>query len=146
MPPRGRPSGRASLPIAARPAPACWPGPRSISLLAAAGVDRQLVREWTVTARWPAASPAADQARALGHSLAATSADLRGALPAQTGAQVRARLRTPPDLRFLAAESAAVGGVPATLTPVERARCRVARLRATAEAGLLRVLDAPCGD
>ncbi len=133
-------------PLAARLARAFWPGPLTIALPAAAGVDPRLTRDGTVAVRWPAASPAADLARALGRPLTATSANLPGAPPERTGAEVRASLRTPPDLPFFVVEGAAVGGVPSTVVSIEVRRCRIVRLGAIAEADLLRVLDAPCRD
>ncbi|HOU91414.1 MAG TPA: Sua5/YciO/YrdC/YwlC family protein [Polyangiaceae bacterium] len=143
---RGAPLVLEIPPLAARLARAFWPRPLTIALPPAAGVDPRLTRDEMVAVRWPAASPAADLARALGRPLTATSANLPGAPPARTGAEVRASLRTPPDLPFFVVEGAAVDGVPSTVVSIEGRRCRIVRLGAIAEADLPRVLGAPCRD
>ncbi len=128
--------------IAARLARAFWPGPLTIALPAAAGVDRRLTREGTVAVRWPSASPAADLARVLGRPLTATSANPPGEPPARSGAEVRASLRTPPDLPLYVVDGVASGGAPSTLVSIEDGRCRIVRVGVITEVALVRALDA----
>ena len=60
---------------------AYWPGPLTILLAANPGLSPRITRDGKVGVRVPGPSPAADLARAFGHPLTATSANLSGEPP-----------------------------------------------------------------
>ncbi|MBN2197499.1 MAG: threonylcarbamoyl-AMP synthase [Polyangiaceae bacterium] len=132
-------------PVAERLAQEFWPGPLTIALAAAPGVDPRLILNGTVAVRWPSDSPALSLARSLRRPLTATSANEPGKPPGRTGGEVRAMLRTPVGMRLRVVEGTAAGGVPSTVVAIEHGKCRIIRLGAIGEAALLRVLSPYCG-
>jgi L-threonylcarbamoyladenylate synthase len=80
----------AELPVLAlRLADAFWPGPLTIVLPAAAGLDARLLAGGTIAVRLGADSPAARLAQALGRPLTATSANPPGTPPARHAGEAR---------------------------------------------------------
>lgn len=65
-------------PLASRLADSFWPGPLTIALPAASGVDPRLTLDGSLAVRLPAPSAATELARALGRPLTATSANPPG--------------------------------------------------------------------
>ncbi len=65
-----------------------WPGPLTILLAAKPGLSPRLTRDGKVGVRVPGPSPAADLARAFGHPLTATSANLSGEPPLRSAAEL----------------------------------------------------------
>jgi tRNA threonylcarbamoyl adenosine modification protein (Sua5/YciO/YrdC/YwlC family) len=103
-----------------------WPGPLSIALPAAHGVDERLVVDKSVAVRIPGPSPALDLVRAFGAPLTATSANLAGEPALCTAAEVHALLGLRcPDLFVMS--DAAPGGPPSTLVRLENGRWVVLR-------------------
>ncbi len=133
-------------PLAARLADAFWPGPLTIALPAAAGVDPRLVLDGSIAVRLPAASPAAELARELGRPLSATSANQTGE-PAPTSSRtVRASFADAlADGRLVVVDGWAPGGAPSTVVVVAGDHARVVRAGAIETHRLEAVLGAPLG-
>ena len=115
-------------PLAERLALAFWPGPLTIALAAAPGVDARLLVEGTVAVRLPGESAAAALASAHGGPLTATSANAPGEPPAVDADEVR-RAFAPAvakgDLHV--APGRAQGGAPSTIVTVSGEDWRVVR-------------------
>jgi L-threonylcarbamoyladenylate synthase len=77
-------------PLAARLADAFWPGPLTIALAAAPGMNGRLLLGGMLAVRLAGPSPAAELARAFGRALTATSANPPGEPPTADSARVRA--------------------------------------------------------
>jgi len=89
------PSARVAAEVALPPSEAAqalmeahWPGPLTLLLKARAGLSPRLVRDRKVGVRVPGPSPAATLARAFGHALTATSANLTGEPPLRDAAEL----------------------------------------------------------
>lgn len=95
-----------------------WPGPLSIALPAAPGVDERLVVDHSVAVRIPGASPALDLVRAFGAPLTATSANFAGEPPLCTAAEVQALLGSR-CVELVVMSGSAPGGPPSTLVRLE---------------------------
>jgi L-threonylcarbamoyladenylate synthase len=107
---------------------AFWPGAFSIALPARAGLDPRLTLDDRVAVRVPGPSQAADLAREFGKPLTATSANLPGAPPATTDAEVLGMLSDAVARGFLVvAPGKSPGGLPSTLVLLEAERVRVVR-------------------
>jgi tRNA threonylcarbamoyl adenosine modification protein (Sua5/YciO/YrdC/YwlC family) len=115
-------------PVAERLARAFWPGPLTIALPAAPGVDPRLLVEGTVAVRLPGESAAAALALAHGGPLTATSANAPGEPPTIEADEVR-RVFAPAvakgDLHVLPGR--AQGGAPSTIVTVSGEDWRVVR-------------------
>lgn len=120
---------------------ALWPGPLSIALPAAPGVDRRLAPNGTIAVRDPGPCPARELARAFGRPLTATSANQPGAPPATRDAEVRAAFGPAvEDGRLVVVPGQSPGGPPSTLVVVDGATVRLLRPGAVAESALTGVL------
>ena len=93
------PSAEAVAEVALHPSPeakalmaAHWPGPLTLLLSAKPGLSPRLVRDGKVGVRVPGPSPAAALARAFGHPLTATSANLSGEPPLRAALDLPATL------------------------------------------------------
>ena len=115
-------------PLAERLAQAFWPGPLTIALPAAPGVDRRLLVEGTVAVRLPGESAAAALVLAHGGPLTATSANAPGDPPATDAEQVT-RAFAPALARgdLHVTTGRALGGMPSTIVTVEGESFRVVR-------------------
>jgi L-threonylcarbamoyladenylate synthase len=128
-------------PIAERLAEAFWPGPLTIALAAAPGVDPRLLVDGTVAVRLPGQSAAL--ALTLGHRgpLTATSANAPGEPPATDGEEVR-RAFAPAvargELHVVAGR--AKGGAPSTIVTVAGEDWRVVRIGAVSPERIQAVL------
>lgn len=98
---------------AARLAAAFWPGPLSLVLPAAPGLDSRLVVDGYVSLRVAGPSLAAELVEAFGRPLTATSANLTGRPPCCTPAEVRAQLPDTEALHVVAGDCP--GGAVSTL-------------------------------
>ncbi len=125
-------------PAAARLASAFWPGPLSIALEAAEGVDQRLVHEGRIAARVPGPSDAASLVHAFGRAVTATSANLAGQPPSVNADEVRRAFAAADDL--LLVEGQAPGGAPSTVVVFDGERWSVARHGAITESDLRRAL------
>jgi L-threonylcarbamoyladenylate synthase len=115
-------------PIAERLADAFWPGPLTIALEAAPGVDPRLLLEGTVAVRQPGASAAAALALAHGGPLTATSANAPGEPPATDADEVaRAFPSAVASGDLYVAAGRARGGAPSTIVTVSGEHWRVVR-------------------
>jgi L-threonylcarbamoyladenylate synthase len=135
-----------SLPsLAHRLADAFWPGPLTIALPAAAGVDPRLVVDGTVGVRLPGPCPARDVCEALGGALTATSANPHGQPPPTRAEAVRSAFPSAiADGRLFVLDGECPGGLPSTVVVVHAATLVVAREgavpRADIEAAVRRAL------
>jgi L-threonylcarbamoyladenylate synthase len=122
-----------------------WPGPLSIALPAASGVDVRLAPNGTIAVREPGPCPARTLARAFGRPLTATSANQPGAPPAVHDAEVTAAFGAGIESgRLVVVPGRSPGGPPSTLVVVEPGSVRVLRAGAVPASALTDVL-APLG-
>jgi L-threonylcarbamoyladenylate synthase len=122
-------------------AAALWPGPLSIALPAAPGLDPRLAPSGTVAVRDPGPSPARELARAFGRPLTATSANRPGAPPAVRDAEVASAFgEALADGRLVVVPGEAPGGLPSTLVAVAGTTVRLLRAGAVPTAALSEVL------
>jgi L-threonylcarbamoyladenylate synthase len=122
-------------------AAALWPGPLSIALPVAPGVDARLSPSGTIAVRDPGPCPARQLARAFGRPLAATSANQPGAPPAVRDAEVTAAFGEGiKDGRLVVVPGEAPGGPPSTLVVVEARAVRLLRPGAVPAPALADVL------
>jgi L-threonylcarbamoyladenylate synthase len=122
-------------------AAALWPGPLSISLPAASGVDARLAPAGTIAVRDPGPCPARTLARAFGRPLTATSANQPGAPPAIRDADVTAAFGDGiRDGRLVIVPGESPGGDPSTLVFVEARTVRLLRPGAVPASALADVL------
>jgi L-threonylcarbamoyladenylate synthase len=120
-----------------RLARAFWPGPLSIVLDAAPGIDAQiLAADGSVAVRVPASDSARELARAFGFCVTATSANLSGAPSTASSDVVRSTLGARVD--FVLDVGDAPGGPPSTIVDVRR---RVPRLLRAGAVPWNRVLE-----
>jgi L-threonylcarbamoyladenylate synthase len=140
--PEAWPSLVADIPVAAHAlGAALWPGPLSIALPAASGLDSRLAPSGTIAVRDPGPCPARELARKFGRPLTATSANQPGAPPATRDEQVRAAFSAGiADGRLLVAPGESPGGQPSTLVVVEGGSVRLLRSGAVPVAALSGVL------
>jgi L-threonylcarbamoyladenylate synthase len=109
-------------------ADAFWPGPLTIALPAAAGVDPRLLVEGTLAVRLPGDSAAAALLSAFGGALTATSANPPGEPPAIEAEAVRRAFA--PALasgELYVVSGRASGGMPSTIVTVQGESLRVVR-------------------
>ncbi len=114
--------------LALRLARAFWPGPLSLTLSAAPGVDPRLLLDDRIAVRHPAPSPAWELARALGRPLCASSANPPGEPPARTSEEVEPYFRAElarGELHLLA--GVAPGRAPSSVVIVDAGGFRVVR-------------------
>jgi len=124
---------------------AFWPGALSIALPARARLDPRLTLDGSVAVRVPGPSQAADLARAFGKPLTATSANLPGAPPATSDAEVQAMLGAAVERGLLLiSPGRSPGGLPSTLVLVEAERARLVR-EGRVELARVREVLAPLG-
>jgi L-threonylcarbamoyladenylate synthase len=124
---------------------AFWPGAFSIALAARSGLDPRLTLDGSVAVRVPGPSQAADLARAFGKPLTATSANLPGAPPATSDAEVQAMLGAAVERGILlVSPGRSPGGLPSTLVLVEAERVRLVR-EGRVELARVRKVLAPLG-
>jgi L-threonylcarbamoyladenylate synthase len=130
------------IPVAAHAlGAALWPGPLSIALPAAPGLDSRLAPSGTIAVRDPGPSPARELARKFGRPLTATSANLPGAPPATRDEEVRAAFGAGiADGRLLVVPGESPGGPPSTLVVVEAGSVRLLRSGAVPVSALTGVL------
>jgi L-threonylcarbamoyladenylate synthase len=105
-----------------------WPGPLTIALPANDRVDCRLTVDGTVGVRVPVLCAALQLSRALGHAVTATSANLAGAPPAVTDADVRRDLGAHERaglLRIVSGQSP--GAAPSTVVVVQKGAIFVVR-------------------
>jgi L-threonylcarbamoyladenylate synthase len=140
--PEAWPSLVADIPPGAHAlAAALWPGPLSIALPAAAGVDPRLSPNGTIAVRDPGPCPARALARAFGRPLTATSANQPGAPPAVTDSEVTAAFGEGiRDGRLVVVPGTSPGGHPSTLVSVEAHAVRLLRPGAVPAPALADVL------
>jgi L-threonylcarbamoyladenylate synthase len=127
--------------VAERLAEAFWPGPLTIALAAAPGVDPRLLVEGTVAVRLPGESPALGLALAHGGPLTATSANAPGEPPATDADEVRAAFAAAlgrAELHVVAGR--AKGGAPSTIVTVAGEDWRVVRIGAVSPERIQAVL------
>jgi L-threonylcarbamoyladenylate synthase len=122
-----------------------WPGPLSIALPAAPGLDPRLAPNGTIAVREPGPCPARTLARAFGRPLTATSANQPGAPPAVSDSEVSAAFAEGiASGRLTVVPGQAPGGQPSSLVVVEAGSVRLLRSGAIAASVLSDVL-APLG-
>jgi L-threonylcarbamoyladenylate synthase len=113
-----------------------WPGPLTIALPAAPGLDPRLQVDGTVGVRQPAASPAAELVAAYGFAVTATSANLAGEPPAVSIADVRDQFAPELGESFMVLPGDARGGLASTVAVVDGRELHVSRAGAVTEAQL----------
>jgi L-threonylcarbamoyladenylate synthase len=140
--PEAWPSLVADIPPGAHAlAAALWPGPLSIALPVASGVDARLSPAGTIAVRDPGPCPARRLARAFGRPLTATSANQPGAPPAIRDAEVTAAFGEGiRDGRLVVVPGKSPGGEPSTLVLVEARAARLLRPGAVPASALADVL------
>jgi L-threonylcarbamoyladenylate synthase len=115
-------------PVAERLAKVFWPGPLTIALPAAPGVDPRLLVDGTVAVRLPGDSTAAALAIAHGRPLTATSANAPGEPPATEADEVRTAFASAvASGELYVAAGRAQGGAPSTIVTVNGEDWRVVR-------------------
>jgi len=120
--------------VARRLGAALWPGPLTIALPAAPGVDPRILLDGRVAVRLPGPCAAAELAARFARPLTATSANLAGMPPAATDAEVRRAFPQTPLGLPLVVPGTAPGGEPSTVVVVEGDEVRVVRVGAISEA------------
>jgi L-threonylcarbamoyladenylate synthase len=127
--------------VAVRLADRFWPGPLTIALPAAAGVDERLLNDGSLAVRLPASSPAARLAADFGRPLTATSANQPGRPPAERPEQVREAFAEAAERgELVIVESQAPGGRPSTVVVIESGAPRIVRAGAIDAADIERAL------
>ena len=127
-------------PLAERLAEAFWPGPLTIALPAASDMDRRLTLDGTVAVRLPGESPAAELARLAGQPLTATSANVPGAPPPKSAAEVRSAFGgAVTDGRLYVLDGLCPGGRASTVVVVRGGHVRLARAGVIAAHDIARV-------
>jgi len=113
------PDARALQEVALTPSPAAqalmqahWPGPLTILLWAAPGLNPRLIKDGKIGVRVPGPSPAADLVHAFRRPLTATSANRSGEPPLRSVEDLPAELGVGLDGRVYGASP---GGAPSTL-------------------------------
>jgi len=131
-----------NVPATARTlADAFWPGPLTIAVRAAAGLDARLTVDERVAVRLPGESPASELARAFDRPVTATSANLPGSPPAVHSSEVEhAFAEAIADGRLVVAHGQSPGGLPSTLVAVDPGATRLLRQGAVPAEALLSVL------
>lgn len=120
-------------------AAAFWPGPLSLVLPAASGLDPRLVVDGYVSLRIAGPSLAAELVEAFGRPLTATSANLSGKPPCCTPAEVRAQL---PDIETLhVVDGECPGGAVSTLVRFANNGWQVLRSGAISSERIRQYLD-----
>jgi L-threonylcarbamoyladenylate synthase len=128
--------------LATRLARSFWPGPLTIVLEAAAGVDSRLTVDGTVAVRVAGPSAAAELALALGRPLTATSANAHGAPPATRSDAVEAAFAEAlGGGALMVVPGECPGGAPSTLVRIEKGGFSVVRAGAIADTDI----RAACG-
>lgn len=133
--------------VAERLADAFWPGPLTLALPAAPGVDQRLLLDGTLAVRLPGLSPAAELARRFGRPLTATSANAPGAPPARdASALYRAFGDAIARGELVVIEDPAPGGLPSTVVVIEGREARIVRAGAIGAGAIERVSSGagPC--
>jgi len=125
-------------PTAERLAGHFWPGPLTLVLAAAPGLDARLVVEGCVALRVPGASDALELVQAWGGPLTATSANLAGERPCRTSAEVASTFGHHLGLHVVEGEGA--GGQVSTLLRLHGEHAQVLRAGAVPERVLTRFL------
>ncbi|HEY2406633.1 MAG TPA: L-threonylcarbamoyladenylate synthase [Polyangiaceae bacterium] len=123
--------------LAERFADACWPGQLNIALAVGRDVPSGIALDGTIAVRVPGACPAAELVRRFGRPLSATSANLPGAPPRVSDAEVRAEFADAiarGALHVLPGRSP--GGLPSTVVVLDGAGFRVTREAAVSRAEL----------
>ena len=114
-------------PVAHALAEAFWPGPLTIALTAAPGIDPRLTLDGRIGVRLPGACAAADLVRAYGRPLTATSANPPGLAPATLARQVSDAFGSAVGQKLVVLDGAAPGGAPSTVVVVEEESWSVVR-------------------
>jgi L-threonylcarbamoyladenylate synthase len=128
-------------PVATALADAFWPGPLTIALEAAPGVDTRLMLDGRVAVRLPGECIAADLARAYGRPLTATSANPPGLPPATRPEHVSDAFRAAVGRTLNVLEGTAPGGEPSTVVVVEEQSWSVVRAGRIAAAEIAAVAE-----
>ena len=128
-------------PLACRLAEAWWPGPLTIVMPAWDGLTPALLENGTVAVRVSGLPAARALARALGHPVTSTSANLSGELPARDADAVAASLGRGIDV--LLDGGATAGGLPSTIVDVTGTAPRLIRAGAVTWDRVLECLNSP---
>jgi L-threonylcarbamoyladenylate synthase len=132
---------RAVSPLSESLAEAFWPGPLTIVLPCADGLDERVQHAGTVGVRVPGPCPAAQVVRAFGSAVTATSANLAGEPPCARAAEVREQLAGALRPLPLILGDSAPGGRVSTLVRVDGRDWQVLRAGAIGEAALARIAE-----
>jgi L-threonylcarbamoyladenylate synthase len=118
-------------PLAERLADAFWPGPLTIAVGAAPGVDSRLLLDDRIAVRWPRSSVAAMLAERLGRALTATSANPTGVPAAMRAEQVNQGFAAAiARSELVVVPGTALGAAPSSVVIVEGMAARIVRVGA----------------
>jgi L-threonylcarbamoyladenylate synthase len=134
-------------PLAQAFADACWPGQLNIALPAKPELAQGIALDATIAVRLPGACAAAELARRFARPLSATSANLPGATPTASDAEVRAQFAEAVAcgaLHVLSGQSP--GGLPSTVVAVAGNVFRVVREAAILKPRLEAIAEAYAAD